>query len=242
MGRFCAIALLLAACNARLGATRSDVDASGNGGAGSDASPGTMIDAAPDAPACFNGRVLYLNYGPQAITHAGTSDATQNQVDFLTKTTSTVPAFHGGSATDAQQVTDLVRAGLSSFPVTVVTDRPTSGPYVMILFGGTQSTVGTGFGFAQNTLDCGDTNKNDVGWVSDTVPSLQLVANFAIGAVGFGLGLTATTDPNDCMCGWGNSCQQNGTACTLSPNIADKNQCGQATQNEVATFQQAFCQ
>jgi len=141
-----------------------------------------------------------------------------------------------------------VRAGLSSgglatTPITVVTDRPASGPYVMILFGGTQSGVGTNFGFAQNTLDCGDGTKSDVGWVSDTVPSLQLVANFAIGAVGFGLGLTATTDTNDCMCGWGNNCQQSGAACTLSTNIAAKADCpNQTTENEVAAFQQAFCQ
>ncbi len=132
--------------------------------------------------------------------------------DQVDASTPSLPQQDAGSPV----VSDAPRQALSSFPITVVTTRPASGEYVMILFGGTQSGVGTGFGHAQNTLDCGDTVKNDVGWVSDTVPSLQEVANDAVGAIGFGIGLTATTDTSDCMCGWGNNCQATGAACTLS--------------------------
>ena len=94
-----------------------------------------------------------------------------------------------------------------------------------------------------------DVQKSDLAWISDNVSPNQRVVNFAIGAIGFGIGLTATSDQNGCMCGWDNGCQQNGNAaCKLSTNIArDPNarqQCpaAGATQDEVATFRTAFCQ
>lgn len=209
--------------------------------------------AMPDAPACYNGRVVYLNFEGQTLTR-GTSDATINRASWIGRTdgrtTVTAPRYRSNAADRDQQIASIVaniRAGLSQFPVTVVTDRPAQGPYVMIVFGGVNTDLGTPYTIATNELDCGDVNKSDVAWVSDTTTSAK-VDDYALGAIGFGLGLTATTSATDCMCGWANACRQaNDVQCTLSatPIARDPDatqQCaGLTTQNEVDTFDQAFC-
>jgi hypothetical protein len=118
----------------------------------------------------------------------------------------------------------------------------------MVVFGGVAGNVGSLYGLAVNELDCDDSEKSDVAWIADaTEQPIQRLINTAVGAIGFGLGLTATLDPVDCMCGWGNLCQPTTTApCTLSADIARDAagpQCAgaAATQNERQTFVQAFC-
>ena len=66
-----------------------------------------------------------------------------------------------------------MRAQLAQFPVTVVTTRPTTGEYVMIVFGGIASAVDSRFGLAVNTLDCGDVQQNDVAWIADSVAAAR---------------------------------------------------------------------
>lgn len=207
-------------------------------------------DPQPDGPpVCANGRVVYLNFDGQALTQ-GPSDATQNRASWMTITSGAAPKYKAAATDRLQQIqniTDGVRAELSSFPVTVVTQRPQTGPYVMIVLGGVASQVGSRYGGAVNTLDCNDTRKSDVAWISDNVSPTQHVINNAVGAIGFGLGLTATTDPQDCMCGWDNNCNANNSApCRLSATIARDpmaNQLctGQTTQDEHAAFDTAFC-
>jgi hypothetical protein len=76
---------------------------------------------------------------------------------------------------------------------------------------------------------------------------LQHILNDAVGSIGFGLGLTATSDPNDCMCGWDNNCASNtGTPCVLTDGItrdpAARQLCPNAgtTQDEATAFRTAF--
>ena len=233
----------------------SAVPDASTGGSSVDASTGGGIDAAvnmPDAgPTCSNGRVVYLNFDGVTLTQAATSDATQNRASWMQIGTGTAPPYRSGSASRAADIAAIatgVRSLLSQFPVTVVTTRPATGPYVMIVFGGTANQVGSRFGGAVNTLDCGDAAKSDVAWISDGVSPNQRVVNFAVGAIGFGLGLTATTDPLDCMCGWDNQCTSNNSvACRLGGPIqrdpaANQRCAGLTTQDEPATFRAAFCQ
>lgn len=242
--------LASAACGVRIGDGNGGIggtDASTNGGDG-----GVQTDAAaPDAPACANGRVVFLNFDGVTLTQGTPSDATQNRARWMNLAQGTAPRYKTAVANRLQliqDVTDGVRAQLSSFPVTVVTQRPAAGPYVMIVLGGVASQVGSNYGAAVNQLDCGDTAKSDVAWISDNVGPTQRVVNTAVGAIGFGLGLTATTDPLDCMCGWANGCASDNTvACRLSPMInrdpAATQLCpGLTTQDEVAAFTAAFCQ
>jgi len=240
--------LLAAGCGAQLGDTGQNApDASGGGGGGGGGGADAAVDAPPVA-ACSN-RVVFLNFDGVTLTQ-GTSDATLNRASWLQAASSTAPAYRNGQANraaDILAITTGVRAQLAGIGVIVVTTRPTTGQYVMIVFGGTAQQVASRFGGAVNQLDCGDVQKNDVAWISDGVSPTQRVVNFAVGAIGFGLGLTATTVPTDCMCGWDNQCtSDNATACTLTDNIArdpaaNQRCAGLTTQSETVAFTQAFC-
>jgi hypothetical protein len=117
----------------------------------------------------------------------------------------------------------------------------------MIVYGGVYTQVGSRYTGAVNTLDCGDAQKSDLAWISDNVSPTQRIVNFSVGAIGFGLGLTATSDPLDCMCGWDNGCiSDNSVPCKLSPMItrdpnANQKCTGLTSQDEPATFDAAFC-
>jgi hypothetical protein len=231
------IVAVLAGCKAELGADRAH----------------QTDDADPSAPmSCSsNGRFVYLAFEGVTLVQATTDDATQNQAQWLGVATAVVPPFHQMSATRDQEIATIttnVSSILADFPITVVTTRPASGPYVLIAFGGTKATVGTSYGSATGNHDCGDLIKSDVGWVSDTVPT-ETVATHAVGAIGWVLGLQGTTDPGDCMCGWANGCVRGTSQCTLHgalpttmSNIPATTCPGMTTQDEHAAFQQAFCQ
>jgi hypothetical protein len=247
----------LTACDARItggGANNGDDDDD------VDASVQSQIDAAtllPDAPPVDAGpvclatqaRSVYLNFEGQALARATTSDATQNQAAWMNKANGTAPAYRAGSgnrAADIQQITDGMKAALVGLNVNVVTTRPATGPYMMIVFGGTAQNIGSNYSGAVQQLDCGNLVVNDVAWVADAVTPNQRVINFALGAIGFGVGMTATNNSNDCMCGWANGCQQTTNQCTFGNAIntdpgATQTCPNQATQNEQQSIQQAFC-
>jgi hypothetical protein len=248
--RLLLLVLSLAACEARVGTSNSVIGDDDDDPA-IDA-PVVGADAAPDAPACFNGRVVFLSFEGEALTRAAVSDARLNRASWMQIASGTAPRYRsndGDRANQIQAIVDGVRAQLSQFPITVVTTRPATGDYVMIVYGGQPNQVGSRFGGAVQELDCGDlASRNDVAWVADNVGATQRIVNFSIGAIGFGLGLTATTVPTDCMCGWDNSCQSdNSVACTLTPGIArdpNANQrcAGVDAQDEAAVFRAGFCQ
>ena len=200
-------------------------------------------------PAACSRRTVYLNFDGQALIQ-GPSDATLNQAQWMNMPAGLAPPYRltdTGRNAAIQTIVDGVTRQLARFPITVTRTRP-SGHYVMVVYGGIASAVGSNFGAAVNQLDCGDTRPSDVAWISDGVSPTQRVVNVAIGAIGFGLGLTATLDQNDCMCRWDNQCSLTGTeACKLgSPITRDPNanqRCaGLTTQDEVATFHKAFCE
>ena len=245
--------LLCGACEATVGGGTTNnlvTDAATSGGDDADTTP-----ASPDAPAAAQctSRVVYLNFEGVTLTDAAASDATQNRASWISgQTTGTVTPFLQGNGNRAQIITDItngVRSGLSQFPITVVTTRPATGPYVMIAYGGNANDVGSNYGFAVNELDCDDSEKSDVAWISNNYTTTLRHVNTTIGAIGFGLGLTATSNVNDCMCGWANDCNKDHTAlCTLSTNITRDPNATQrcagaaATQNEAQAFRTAFCE
>jgi hypothetical protein len=211
--------------------------------------PDAGMDVAP-APRCSNGRALYLDFDGVALTRGTPSDATQNRASWMSAATGRAPRYKSAAADRDPQILAIVsgvRQALATFPIDVVTQRPATGPYVMVVFGGSANDIGSSYSGAVSALDCGDANKSDVAWISDAVSPLQLVVNYTIGAIGYGLGLTATTDPTGCMCGWDNNCSQNLSApCRLSPTISrDPNSnrrcAGAATQDEVGAFATEFC-
>lgn len=239
-----AIVCLLAACDA-------SVSGGGSASERADAAPGDDTDAAvPDAPgACPSGRDIYLSFGGEPLTKSpgnAPSDATQNRVSWIGVASVNVPGYRLGDpdrTTKIATITQRIQTALADFPMEVVTTRPATGPYVMIVFGGNRDQLGTQYSYAVNHFDCGDPVKSDVAWVSDVVP-FEKVDDYAIGAVLFGLGLGGTNDPNDCMCGWANGCDQPETSqCTLSSSITANPVCSGAPnpQDEVAALETAFC-
>ena len=246
--------LLLAGCGAELNTSGHEASADASTGGSIDAPSGVVIDApvsTPDAaaPACANGRVVYLSFEGETLTHAAT-DSTQNHAAWIGVTTANIPPFRPNltnRATEIQNIVDGVRSRLAGTLATVVTTRPASGPYVMIVLGGSNQIVGSNYTYATSDHDCGDLVKNDVGWVSDA-PSLSYVPDLIVGTIGWGLGLQGTNDPSDCMCAWANSCDSASGACTLSSNIATTPSSGNTTcpgqnpQNEIAAFSTGFCQ
>lgn len=243
------LAVACAACSAKIDANpdQDGVDASTAGDDAAVAIDGAGGDA---APVCANGRVVFLQFDGQTLTKAAASDATQNLASWMTIATGTAPPYKNGSGTrtaEIQAIVDGMRAQLAPFNTQVVTTRPTSGDYLMIVYGGQPNQVGSRFGGAVQALDCGDAVRNDVAWVSDNVAGTQRIVNFSIGAIGFGFGLTATLDPQDCMCGWDNQCTSDNSApCTLTEGIArdpNANQrcAGVTTQDETTTFTNGFC-
>lgn len=255
MLRVLGFVVVLSACQARISNGAGDDDDDGDidaGRMGNDdaavAPDASLIDA---APACALARSVYLNFDGVTLNRATASDATQNQAAWMNKATGTAPAFRVGVGTRAADITAItngITSALAAVPVTVVTTRPTTGPYMMVVFGGTAAQIGSNFGVAVQKLDCGNQVISDVAWVGDGVTPNQRVINSALGAIGFGVGLTATTSPADCMCGWDNACQQNQQqACTFAPSINRDPQANQTcpnvtTQNEPLAIRQAFCQ
>ena len=258
--------IALAACQARLGGDDNGASVDANNGSGSNGTKmdaavgGGNVDAPPQNAACPNGRKLYLHFdGGITLADAAASNSAANQAAWLTNASAAIPQWRPNSGTraaDIQFIVDGVKSRLAATPIEVVTTRPASGPYVMVVFGGYRTndggTVGTIYSHATGSHDCGDVVKSDVGWVAERASddgTLNYVADLAIGSIGWGLGLNGTTDPTDCMCGWTTNCNSAVGACTLSANIASsiggtvETACpNQNPQNEVAAFSTKFCQ
>ena len=246
------LALAVALCSG-CGAQLTDGQDPSLGGISTAPDAGPVDGGGTATPLCTS-RSVYLSFDGETLIQ-GPSDATLNQASWMQIPLGVAPPYQGGNANRAavlRTITDGVRAQLSQFPVNVTTTRPTSGKYMMIVFGGLASDVGSNFGGAVDELDCGDTRPNDVAWISDNGKSNQRAINSAIGAIGFGLGLTATTDMHDCMCGWDNNCSRDDSVpCRLgSPIARDPNArqlCPNLTnpdltpQDEVAAIRAAFC-
>jgi hypothetical protein len=220
-----------------------------NGGGGDlqpDAPTETILSDAPDATCRSN--TVYLAFdGVTLKSTQARSDATLNAAYWAGRT-QTVPPYHqndANRATEIAAITAAVKTGLALYPISVVTTRPAAGPYIMIAFGG-RSTVNFNFNteyYAIQTQDCDNTWPSDVGWVSDIVEDSQLAADNALGAIGWGLGLSGTTDPSTCMCGWGSSCDSADVPCTFGTHsVADTCNGGTITQDENAAIHKTFCE
>jgi hypothetical protein len=240
-------AALCSGCSAQISDGR---DPSLGGITTPDAGTGTGTGNAGDAgPTGCSRRAVYLNFDGQLLIQ-GPSDATLDQAEWMTTPAGLAPPFRltdAGRDLAIQTIVDGVTRQLARFPITVTRTRPSAGNYVMIVYGGSQDDVGSKFSAAVNQLDCDDGRPNDVAWIADNVTG-QRAINTTIGAIGFGLGLTATLDTSDCMCSWANGCRPDNTApCTLGSPIPRDSQASQrcagtTSQDEVAAFRTAFCQ
>jgi hypothetical protein len=217
-----------------------------------DSSPGTdapRVDAPPDA---FSTDGHCMGDGGMGTRHeiylvfegvtlmAGNEDARSNTTG-LVSATSTVPPFAANAANRQQFINDItsdVRLMLNGYNVDVVTTRPTSGDYTMIVFA-TANSVGLQQGVAAiGASDCGNANADNVAIVVDMGTTGGLTAIFYADLVMFDVGLTigAGTNqlPGDCMNDNGGT---GSSLCTLSNGVMVHQGCNQgATQNEQEIF------
>ena len=253
MWKLIGLATLLCACGAKLAGDQQDL---GTDAAATtvDAGSTTTVDDAGnvvsiDAPPATPSRVVYLNFVGVPVLKKGTpSDAKANTASWLVGNGSgTVPPY-GGSQADVDTIRDGVKARLAGI-ATVTVSRPTTGEYVMVMYGGTAAQAHSFYGEAVAKLDCGDLVASDVAWISgDEAPTAAI--DTTIGAIGFGLGLSSVDRADDCFCSWGNNCTRSG-ACVLrngqtrDTNVGTDPQgvqmiCPGATQNELTVFTTAF--
>lgn len=211
------------------------------------------VDAAvadsPDGPPplCTSGRIVFLNFDGVTL-HKGTpSEAHTDTASWMGNATATIAAY---DANMKAAVEPLVIAGLAQFPGITVHDQrpPSTVPYVEVVFGGTAAQINTPYDFSIASPDCSDAVKDDVAIVLNDVTNAQQAANYAIGAIGYGLGLTGVRDTGNCMCNWNVAQAVNCStaACSLSSseafNTADHPCAGAANPTDQVAAFSAFCQ
>jgi len=195
--------LLLAAC--------------GGGTGGS--SPDAQVSSSPDAATGCN--VVFLEFDSVHLT-PGPDDAPNNASSMINAPKIT-PGFHAGDATrdaDIATITAQVSSTLGSLGVAVVTTRPASGAYSMVVIGGTSAGLGLGSGLPGLApfSGCGIPVANRITYAFENAGGAMFpdeqVADLAIGGYLVGLGVPTSSDTNDCLC-WDSPSCQDASACTL---------------------------
>ncbi|MEZ4360436.1 MAG: hypothetical protein R3B48_09660 [Kofleriaceae bacterium] len=208
------------------------------------------VEEPPAVATCSNGRVVYLHFSGLTLVRAagGQTDAAHFKADWLSKGGAMIPPYKAQAepavrAAEIAEITAAIRKTLGAFPITVVTERPLTGRYHMVVFGGGPEALGLGSSVRKAAgHGCANKGSNNIVWIGESF-SPQDAADYAVGGIGMGLGLSGTYATSDCLCGWGNSCVPQPGACTLSAAITNDGRCSRSpqTQNEIEAFRREFC-
>jgi hypothetical protein len=176
---------------------------------------------------------VYLNFDGATIEPAmpGADDAASNHSSIVMSET-VVPPYLMGVTTRDTTIASIVSettARFSPFDVAVVTDRPASLDYFMIVFTGLPSVVfgpgqGTGVSAVTN-FPCQNTtpqppNPNAIAFMFQSDAMMDQYGpvqrgNLAIPAVALAQNIQPTTKSGDCMCYSAAGCGLPSTACTI---------------------------
>ncbi len=181
--------------------------------AGGDDDVGTVDAATPDAaevagacpaaaPAGDTGAlVVFLNYDGATIT-PGMEDPATNTSSIVPEESTLPPAF----ADDAQRDTIItrseegVRALFGPFDIGVVTERPTSGDYVMIVIGGDPEDIGLSAGVGSIVSSSCESRTSFIGFVFEGTRDPEGIASGVAFLLGAGVGAPLDQDSRSCMC------------------------------------------
>jgi hypothetical protein len=204
---------------------------------------GIRADAAPSCPApttplAAGMHKLYVVFDGVTITLGDCDDAKTSCSSLVAQASTMVPPFLQGQPDPSSRITNIkgmVQDSLAPFSVDVVTTRPASGDYRMIVVGGTSAIVSSANGLTATRPTCDADNKNSIGFVfqnADDEFSDRAYADTIAGAFGQLAGLVPVTRSGDCMCITG-TCAHAQT-CTWGANIVPPvgNACSRTTQNE----------
>lgn len=176
--------------------------------------------AAPADPAAPGTHVVYLSFEGVTLTKGQCSDAPTNCTDLVAQDQTVVPPFLDGNpdrVDDIAAIVAKVKQGVAPYSIDIVTTRPASGPYAMVVIGGDPSLVGGPTGllglapancspsFSTLSLDF------DHGYRTPYV-----YANLILSDIGVFSGLSIVTDAGDCMCRTASTCSLSNTQiCTF---------------------------
>jgi hypothetical protein len=161
---------------------------------------------------------LYLDFDGQDVV-AGPDDATMNRSSLVPQAV-TVPAFLAGEVDAEAQIATIVasvQTALAPYDVEVTRERPASGTYDMIVFGGqSDAVVGqAGLQFAGPTT-CMGGPAAQVGFVFEIRKPLLATAATAVGVYAVMHGATTTSTRGDCLCLDDPACAPEDTQCTFA--------------------------
>ncbi|MBA2542383.1 MAG: hypothetical protein H0V17_22265 [Deltaproteobacteria bacterium] len=215
---------------------------------------GSPSDAGSDAPAdgaAATGEVVFLNFEGVDMT-SGPDDATANTASVLLAgpTYTLSPYLSSNPDRDARiaGVTALVDEILVRFRISVVTTRPASGPYNMIVLTGMPGEAGypvNTFGAAPKL--CGDTSESPTVLIfGDTLldPRDDVIASLSVAGLAVSQGIPSSNEANDCACWDGPSCVFDGSCSFggLGTPIAPDEPCanGATVMSTLAQFTSVF--
>jgi hypothetical protein len=211
---------------------------------------GTTPPDPPDPPDPVVERAtVFLNF--EGVTlQPGAEDATANTAGFF-ETPQTMQPYKSTAADRATQIaaiTTSVKAILAPFDLEITTTRPTTGPYDMLVFGGSSQDVGLTSGVdGIAAIDCLDLNPSNIVLLfGDAFPvtAPDVIASLSVTALGITNGIPTSTVDNDCMCWGGGGCSQSGRCTVGGANtaITPDNGCanGATKMDEHARFVAAF--
>ena len=191
---------------------------------------------------------MFLNFDGVTLTKGNCNDAPTNCVDYVTTDQTVVPPFLNGNAdraADIAAIVQVVNDALAPYSIEIVTSRPASGSYDMIVVGGDPSLVGGSAGLLGLAPGNCTPRTNLVSMEFDhgyTAP--YVYANLMLSDIAVFAGLSASTDPGDCMCRVAMGCAISPTkVCTFARtgNVDPTVSCGRVSpQDEQAELDTAY--
>lgn len=167
---------------------------------------------APDASvdgAATRSTVLFLNFDGATLTKGIPDDPAANVSFLIRPDGATVPPWRAGDpgrATSVATITAGVRSVLAPYDIVVVTARPLTGPYDMIMFGGhARDLFGAGPIDVHGGGDC-TFDSPDISFVTESVTDDEVAANLAIGAFAHAHDLPRIDSGAHCNCDPAGSC------------------------------------
>jgi hypothetical protein len=182
-------------------------------------------DAAPaDAPAAALTRVLYVQLDGESIT-PGIDDPIHD-VSSIAKQPATLSAFRANITADRATVIADVTSVLAPYNIDVVTARPGSGAYDMLVATDDLANAidsAAPANLAALTLNgCGaNLPPSEISFVFGATKTLSAhyVATVAIAMFAQDHGVPITAKAGDCLCYANKNCSDTGAACTLGANV-----------------------
>ena len=192
----------------------------GGCGDGGDAGGADAAIQQPDATVAPP-HVVYLVFDGLTVTN-GLVDDPQGNVSGVLSAPFTAPPFMDGvSNRDAQLalVADGARTVLAPYNIEVVTERPASGEYDMIVVGGDPVDAGFSAGIIGNTpFGCSEAFRSDknVSFIFENyAPLTKRYASNVVTHIGMVNGVPITKRNGDCMCGASFDCELLDQLCTM---------------------------